>query len=504
MNFIKLKIIALGISTLAGGVIAAEPPVAKNALQGKNILFVVGDSQKGVRNDDPLIKEYLESKGANVSFAKVDDSSPGSIGKDLIIISSTAKARELGSKYKNVKIPVVTWNAYTFADMDMTGNMLHRDFSVVSEKKFHNSNHALFYAYATSETKPIIKAAGIPHGIFAPLTFSAGETDPSWGKPTLGGDVDVTFEGSDEKAGVFSYEKGSLMNNDFPAPARRVGLFLGDNTFTVLTDATGTAALDPKSNAWFAGRRIFDAAIRWAVSPVQQPPQRIGMSQANAELSKSLKGKNVLFVRRMDMPWPDNESSDQAHMQWLKSLGINLKVVDHMEPDTQAEGMDLVIVSAAINKYKLGNKYSDVKVPVVLLEGKAVDSMNMVARSRNTHYGVNDHKASIYPAENYVTLVRPSHELSAGFPAGQFKMYKNPGVLAWTVPPAGAEVIASIPNQPQHATMFSYEKDAVMANDHIAPARRVLFPMDTTMFAEFTDEGRYLYGTTLAWAASKK
>lgn len=39
-----------------------------------------------------------------------------------------------------------------------------------------------------------------------------------------------------------------------------------------------------------------------------------------------------------------------------------------------------------------------------------------------------------------------------------------------------------------------------MANDHIAPARRVLFPMDATRFPDLTDEGRLLYGTSLIWS----
>lgn len=497
----------VGITAVCAAIVAtssfAQAPVAQDALKGKKALFVVGEGKKGVPNDDPLIKEYLESKGAIVSYARAEDNVSAADGKDLVIISSTVNPRDLRDRYKNIALPVVTWNAYSFGDMDMTGKMLHRDFSVVREKVFHNANHATYYAYSVSETKPIIKAAGIPHGIFSPLTFSAGATDPSWGKPTLGADIAVTFEGSDDKAAVFSYEKGSLMANDFAAPARRVGLFLGDNTFTVLTDATGPAAIDPKSNAWFGGRRVFDAAIRWAVMPAEEPVKRPDLSRSDAELSKSLKGKKVLFVRRFDMPWPENEASDQAHMAWLRSLGVDLTPIDHMEPDTHANGKDLVIMSASINKYKIGNKYSDVNVPVVLLEGKAVDSMNMVSRHRNTDYGVNDHKESIYPPENYLQLMRPSHPLAAGFSSGMFKLFKTPGVLAWSVVPTGAEVIASIPNQPQHGTFFSYEKGAVMANDHVAPARRLLFPMDATRFPDLTEEGRHLYGSSLVWAMSK-
>lgn len=488
------------ISTLA-----TAGQVSPTALKGKKVLFVIGETEKGAPNDDLLIKEYLESRGAAVTLAGVADQASIAQGKDLVMISSTVNARELGDRYRNVAQPVVTWNAYTFADMDMTGKELHRDFSVIREKAFHNANHAAFYAYATSGTKPILQAAGVQHGIFAPLTFSAGETDPSWGKPSVGADVSVFFEGSPDKAAVFSYEKASVMSHNVTAPARRVGLFLGDNTFSILTDATGPAAQDPKSNAWFAGRRIFDAALRWAVSAPDLPAKRAASpAQFQAELSGKLKGKKILFVRRFDMPWPANEASDQAHLAWLRSMGAEVTAVDQMEPDSHAKGKDLVLISASINKYKLGNKYSDSTAPVIMMEAKAVDQMHMVGRHRNTDYGTNDHKASLYPPENYVQIVRPAHPLAAGLPAGNVKIFKTPGVLAWSTVPPGAEVIAGIPNQPQHGTLFSYEKGAVMANDHIAPARRLLFPMDATRFPDLTDEGRLLYGNAILWTMGQQ
>ncbi|MDF3839742.1 hypothetical protein P3W85_43425 [Cupriavidus basilensis] len=495
-----IRLTACAAVMLAAAATAA--PVSPTALNGKSALFVVGEAKKGQPNDDGLIKEYLESRGVNVTLASAKDSAAAAQGKDLVIISSTVDARVLGDRYRTVPVPVVTWNAYSFGEMDMTGKALHKDFSVVREKVFHNANHAAYYAYSVSGTKPINQAAGLPQGIFAPLTFSAGETDPSWGKPTLAADISVYFEGDPDKAAVFSYEKGSLMAHETPAPARRVGLFLGDNSFSVLTDATGPAAQDPKSRDWFAGRKVFDAALRWAVSPPDAPAPKQDVAQFESRLASFAKGKKVLYVRRFDMPWPANEASDQAHLAWLRGLGFEVTAVDQMEPDSHAKGKDLVIVSASTNKYKIGNKYSDISAPLVVQEAKAVDSFHMVGRRRNTDYGVNDHKESLYPPENYVQLLRPAHPLSAGFPAGNFKLYKTPGVLAWSRVPPGAEVIASIPNQPEHGTFFGYEKGASMANDHIAPARRLLFPMDATRFPDLTDEGRMLYGSALMWVLS--
>ena len=383
----------------------------------------------------------------------------------------------------------------------MTGQKLHEDFSIVRYSPFHAENHANYYAHATSSTNPILAAAKIPAGMFAPLMFSAGATEQNWGKPTLGADIAAIFGDDRDHAAAFSYEKGAVMDDGFVAPARRVGLFLGDNGFSVLSDAQGPVARDPKGFAWFGGRRLFDAALRYAVSPVAADPASKNVDQQLPKLKALAKGKRLAFIRRFDLPWPDNEKGDQQQIAFFQSLGFTVSQIDHMEPDSAADGADLIIISASCNKYKLGLKYADATVPVILLEGKAVDAINLVSRRRDLDYGVNeDHE--VYPPENYVNLLRSAHPITANLPTGQVKLYEMPGALAWSRPPAGATVIASIPNQPEHATLFVYDKGAMMAYDKIAPARRVLFPLDAPRFPYLTPEGRSLYAAAITWALS--
>jgi hypothetical protein len=482
-----LSIMFLAIALLCDA--SHADSVAGSALSGKRVLFVVGETERDAPNDDLLIRDYLGTLGATVSVVGAGDALAKASAQDLLVFSSTVNAREFEVKLRDVAVPIVTWNAYTYPLLGMTGDKLHEDFSVVREKPFHNENHADYYAHATSSTNEILSIARIPHGMFAPLLFSGGVTDPSWGKPARGAD----------KAAVFSYERGALMYGTAVAPARRVGLFLGDNSWSILSDAQGPAAEDPKEFAWFSGRRLFDAALRWAVSP---PQVRVvqGADEQRAALGKAANGRKLLFVRRYDLPWPENEASDQAQLTWLKGLGFVVSTADHMEPDSRAKGQDLVIISASTNKYKLGTKYSDAQIPVVLLEAKAVDALGMVTRRRNVDYGVNDHKESLYPPENYIDVARSYHPIAAGYAPGQLKLFKTPGVLAWSRPSAGAQVIATIPNQSEHATLFVYEKGATMANDMVAPARRALFPMDAPRFPDLTDEGRTIYGALLLWS----
>ena len=72
-----------------------------------------------------------------------------------------------------------------------------------------------------------------------------------WGKPAPGATIIATIPGEPQHAVVFAYEKGATMDYDFSAPARRVGLFLGNRTFDKLSPD---------------GSALFDAAIDWAIS----------------------------------------------------------------------------------------------------------------------------------------------------------------------------------------------------------------------------------------------
>jgi hypothetical protein len=72
-----------------------------------------------------------------------------------------------------------------------------------------------------------------------------------WGVPARAASVIATLPGEPDKAVVFGYEKGATMDYDFIAPARRVALFLDNETF---------AQLSPD------GLALFDAAVRWSVA----------------------------------------------------------------------------------------------------------------------------------------------------------------------------------------------------------------------------------------------
>lgn len=497
----------LGILLLLFGAVAglfwarassAELPEVAN-LAGKQVLFVIGNRDASEESDDPAIGEYFESLGLEVRSVTDSGDSAAPAETDLVVISSTANARELGDWLRQSPIPVLTWNAYVYPQLAMTGDVLHEDFSVVRESVTHNLNHASFYSWCTNRVHPIAKAAGLPNGMFLALMF-AGETDMNWGRPTAGADVIAISVGNPNHAAAFVYEKGALMHGDFAAPARRAGIFLGDDSFRLLSYAEGPAAADPKQKAWFAGRPLFEATLRWTLGrPVERSLETPQFQQA---LTEQARGRRVLFLRRENLPWPAGEASDAAHLAFLRSHGFTVDVVDQTSPEKKLDDYDLAIISATTNKYKFGTKYADAELPIVLLEGKSVDIMNMAGPRRWTDYGTNDNKHSLYPPEAYVKVMRPFHGLAGGFDAGLVRMYEQPGLITWSIPARGATVVATIPNQPRSAAIYGYEKGVALANGAVAPARRALFPVDYDRFHHLTADGLALYRGVLLWSLS--
>ncbi len=301
--------------------------------RGKRILLVTGETEKERPNDDLLVKKHLEAQGYVVTVGKEEDAAVAS-GEDLIILSSTADPRELGQKYAASAIPVFTWNAVDYPDMKMTGPERHVDFETLDPVQDFMRAFSVLYGYYTNVTTPIVRELGIPRSqMFGTLYLQPQAF--GWGRPAPSADILVSIEGDPTHAGVFTYEKGSSMYSGFVAPARRVGFYLQDGTFHFLTEVHGQAEKDPDLAAWWTGRKLFDASVRWALS-APATPDRYDPAALKARLASVAKGKKVLFVRRLDTP--EGEESDDHIAAHLKELGFVVKEGDQGEPATIARG----------------------------------------------------------------------------------------------------------------------------------------------------------------------
>ena len=466
-----------------------------SALNGKKVLFVTGEPQEGEASDDPLVKKHLESMGLIVTAASDSDPAAKADGEDLVVISSTANARILPTSYRDLALPVFTWNANLYPTMRMTGGQLHRDFDVVEPVQAFARSYSVLYGYGVNTESEIGRTVGLKSQLFGTLYLRPGTA--TWGRPTVAATVICNFEGDPREAGIFTYEKGSSMFAGFVAPARRVGFYLGSSNFHFLTAVYGPPAQDPELRDWYIGLKLFDASIRWALSPPFQAPV-LDASQLHTALAQSARGKKLLFVGRKYSP--EGAEADAHIMEHLKAVGFDVTFADQMDPQSMADGKDLVIVSATGSKYKMSNKYRDVKIPVLCLEGLFADTLRLADRNRYVDFGEHgEEKESEDPPEAYLDIVNAWHPMAAGFKPGVVQFIKEPDVLKWATPSPDAVVIATLPNDPAQAAIFGYEKGSVMAGDFVAPARRALFPLDNPAFDFLTDDGLKLFDAVVLW-----
>lgn len=219
-----------------------EAPEDEGALAGNcedqvddcesDVLFVVGNVSLNV--GDAAVIDRLEDMGMEIELVDDNDvQTSDAEGKDLIVISSTVSSGKVNTKFRNTAVPVVVWEAWLYDDFKMTGT----------------GSNANFGNYGTT-SQVVIEAADHPiaAGLSGNVEIFGNNQNVAWGKPGAGATVVGTLNVDDSRALVFAYESGAEMVG-LAAPARRVGLYLTNNSAPNLSD-----------NGW----AIFDAAILWA------------------------------------------------------------------------------------------------------------------------------------------------------------------------------------------------------------------------------------------------
>jgi hypothetical protein len=188
---------------------------------GRKLVLLV---QRGSPNAavDEQVAQHLGARGA-------------AAGAELVVISSTVAAKDVHPGWRQLPVPLLTWENDLLDDLAMTGKRHDVDFGEAAKER---------YLWLVNAPHPM--GAGLPAGVANVYQRQAGM---SWGRPGLGATTIATLYGQPEKAAIFGYEKGATMDYESLAPARRVMVFLGNDGFTNLAPA---------------GRALFDAAVDWA------------------------------------------------------------------------------------------------------------------------------------------------------------------------------------------------------------------------------------------------
>jgi hypothetical protein len=226
----------VGIGTYGFSVSATDNDGAKTGASGPQVtvsapvLLVTGSTT--LNPSDSAIKTRLENLGYTVTVKDgASSATADATGKAVVVISSTVTPASVGTKFRTVTVPVVLWESGLLVNMGMTpsGSQNSGTTNNQTQVKITNASHPL--------------AATLSGNV----TVSASNA-MSWGKPNANGISVATLVGDTTKSVIFGYQTGAVMPG-LTAPARRVGIFMTDNTAASFTTNGGN---------------LFDAAIKWA------------------------------------------------------------------------------------------------------------------------------------------------------------------------------------------------------------------------------------------------
>lgn len=207
-------------------------------------LFVVGNPDLDAAPGDQAVANHLGELGFTVTT--VDDNlaqSSQAFGRKVVIISSTVVSGTVSTTFRDTNVPVLLWEQANQDDFGLTADEENvtrggtdpdqTDLEIVL------SDHPL--------------SAGLPLG---GVTVSDMPTGFNWGQPNENAIIAATINGQADRAALYGYETGDELFDGFFAPARRVMVFLNEQSFTTLTEN---------------GRRLFNGALSWAIEEALTP-----------------------------------------------------------------------------------------------------------------------------------------------------------------------------------------------------------------------------------------
>jgi hypothetical protein len=194
-------------------------------------------------------------------------------------------------------------------------------------------------------------------------------------------------------------------------------------------------------------------------------------------------------------------AADSMVQARLSSLGLDAVLADDDTVSSQsASGMSCVIIEESCTSSKAEGKFKEVPVPVISMEPFAWDTDCYVDTTGILSFGWT-------PGPSDFNLeIKQLHPISAHWGIGdQIRYYAGSDTsrnkLNWGIPAGDGISIVEIPETGQ-SVLFAYDIGTLMANDCIAPEKRIAFYLQKNVADSLTDEGWILLYTTLDWCLS--
>jgi hypothetical protein len=200
-------------------------------------LFVVGNLALSAGDD--AVGKRLQGLGYELRVVDGPNAfSADTTNATLIVISKTVEVDDVRSTFRNVQKPVLLWEPLLYDDMGMVPA------TPDSTRGTVNAGRSIQILDAASEL------SGGLRGSIQVLGPSTDQNGPplTFGTPNSRAISIAAIPGQPEKMAIFGYDTGVAMPG-LSAPARRLGMFLADNTASLATN-----------DGW----TLFDAGVRWA------------------------------------------------------------------------------------------------------------------------------------------------------------------------------------------------------------------------------------------------
>jgi hypothetical protein len=490
-------VLPAGPAADAESLVRSAPVALQTQQSAPSVLLVVGGSVPLMAGSgDAFIETTLS--GMNYSVVVKNQTSAvtaDAIGKTLVLISSTVSAGTVGTKFRDVAVPVITWETALYAPMNMT------DGSV-------SSNNGAGTPVTTTLT---ITAPG--HALAAGLTnrvavFTATQ-GLAYGTPGASAIKVAPLGSSTTKFVYFAYDTGATMVG-LTAPARRVGVFFNN---------------DNPTNATPAGLNLFKAAVTWAsgttppaptatptASPIPAtvtplpptatplPPTATATSLPPTATATTApptvtptSGGTLLFIVGGTPPLAAS-TADGRIVAELQKPGLNYTVVVKNQSSAvtaDATGKDLILISSTVSAGTVGTKFRDVAVPVISWETALYAPMNMTDGSISSNNGAGT-------AATAITIGTPAHPLAAGY-SGSVTVFTTTQPLAYGTPGSSAIKVAALGTSTTKFVSFAYESGTSMVG-LTAPARRMGFFFDNANPLQTTPAGWNLFLAAVRWS----
>lgn len=197
-------------------------------------LLVTGNLDPTTSGDAPFYERLL-ALGYDVTVVgNAESQASDANGHCLVLLSALGAASDVEDEFRDVPVPVVTWEYNLYDNMRMV-----------------DPADTAAWGIADPQDDIVIVDAAHPLAGGAAGTVAIFENGGriAWGTPAGDAQVVATLPGNASRATLFGFDAGATMAAGFVAPARRVGYPHGETSAT-----TTAAAVD-----------LFEAAVHWAV-----------------------------------------------------------------------------------------------------------------------------------------------------------------------------------------------------------------------------------------------